>query len=195
MSGNKAARILHAEPALSRGFGKIAELLDNRKACAEEHQRQSRRNSQQAAVAHPANAAQTMPPASPPKSFAGSRAAPNVVRRSAARSRKRRYRSPIRRRAPIRGSRARSSRHRRATTSISKAAPPKARRTPSSEARDLASCPPPRRRCTPRAKHAEGERRRGERGRRNRDQDDADKHDAASGQNGRRGRAVPIPRP
>ena len=60
-----------------------------------------------------------MPPASPPKSFAGSSVAPNVARRASARSRKRRYRSPRRRPAPIRGSRGRSIRHRPARASIS----------------------------------------------------------------------------
>src|SRR6516164_6549738 len=44
MAGNETTRVLHAESALSQGFGKIAELLDNRKARTEEHQRQGRRN-------------------------------------------------------------------------------------------------------------------------------------------------------
>ena len=35
MSGNEAARVLHAEPSLGHGFGKIAELPDNRKARAD----------------------------------------------------------------------------------------------------------------------------------------------------------------
>jgi len=44
MTGNETARIFHAEPALSQGLGKIAELLDKRKARTGEHERQSRRN-------------------------------------------------------------------------------------------------------------------------------------------------------
>ena len=40
MTRNEAARVLHAEPSLSQGFGKIAELPDNRKARADNGQRQ-----------------------------------------------------------------------------------------------------------------------------------------------------------
>ena len=44
MAGNETTRVFHAEPALSQGLGKIAELLDNRKARTEEHERQRRRS-------------------------------------------------------------------------------------------------------------------------------------------------------
>src|SRR5438270_1773166 len=42
MPGNEAARVLHTEPSLGHGLSKIAELSDNRKPRAYQHQGQYR---------------------------------------------------------------------------------------------------------------------------------------------------------
>src|SRR5215472_7859773 len=44
MTGNEAARVFYAEPAFGHRFGKIAELLDDRKPGANHHERQDRRD-------------------------------------------------------------------------------------------------------------------------------------------------------
>jgi len=46
MSRNKAARVLHAEPSFRDRFRKIAELFNNRKCRADQHQRQHRPSSE-----------------------------------------------------------------------------------------------------------------------------------------------------
>ena len=195
--GMRPLEVLHAEPALCHELGKIAELLDNRKARADGCQRHSRRDPEPCRGGPPNQGRAGRAPGQPGPGFsrAPARCQSWPAKDPPDRS-KPRYRSPRRRQAAIAAWPGRRAHRAPTTRGRRKAEQPRWRRKLSIAARHLLFCAPPIKpaprpsRAVPRASPVE------RRAMRSRPPPERPPPAGSrSGQNGRRDIGVPIPTP